>query len=233
MKAHLFESEPSEVSRLILVRHGRTAANTDQRLGSRSDISLDETGQKQAALAAQRVKEYPVAAVYSSPQLRTRQTAEYIARSFNLEIQICDELNEFYFGQIANMRLDEIQTQYPDIHTIIHAWLNRDIDDKSPRPDFPGAETMDAFVTRVMRFQEMILEKHPGECVAAVTHLGVIKALLTEMAGGDMRYNRSAFLIDNASVSVVDFYRRYPVIRLVNDISHLHEPLRYGKIVLL
>jgi len=233
MKGHLFESSESEVTRLILVRHGQTAANIDGRLGSRSDIPLDETGLKQVELAAQRLKSFPAAALFVSPQLRTQQTAKAIALQLNLEMQVCEELNEYYFGKISNMLIQEIEKEYPDTYADIRQWLDARPEDHALRPQFTGAERMDDFVDRILKFTETIIEKYPGKCVIAVTHLGIIKAVLTQMAGGNMRQFRSAFLADNASISIIDFYKGHPVIRLFNDTCHLNTPTKYGRIVLL
>ena len=61
-----------------------------------------------------------------------------------------------------------------------------------------------------------------------MTHLATIKALLTLTVRGDLKAP-TAFMADNASVSVVDFRNGMPTIRLFNDIHHLDMPLKYGR----
>ncbi|MGI8695122.1 MAG: histidine phosphatase family protein, partial [Mycobacteriales bacterium] len=65
---------------LLLIRHGRTTANTAGVLaGWTPGVRLDETGQKQLAALAQRLLPVPLAALVSSPLERCQQTAAGLA----------------------------------------------------------------------------------------------------------------------------------------------------------
>ncbi|NMB61848.1 MAG: histidine phosphatase family protein, partial [Chloroflexi bacterium] len=111
MNMNLFESSPKDVTRLILVRHGRTSANQAGRIGAIKDYPLDETGKEQAARVARRLKrDFPIAVIYASPILRTKQTAQAVADEFGLgDIQFRDELKEYYFGMAADHTMEEIK----------------------------------------------------------------------------------------------------------------------------
>lgn len=233
MIGHLFEGTKDEVTRLVLVRHGRTDANAAGRLGSREEFSLDEIGRDQACRMAARVKEFNPTTLYVSPQLRARQTAEQVALATGLEQNLCPDLMEYHFGKISNMLVSEIEAIYPELYRHIMEWLALPMGQVMPRPVFPEAEPIEEFVDRALRFTDLVVKNHPGECVVAVTHMGLIKAIFTHLSGGDMRTHQSTFLADNASISVVDFYLGYPVIRLFNEISHLETPLKFGRKVIL
>ena len=66
--------------RLILVRHGQTEWNRLRRIQGISDQGLNETGLKQAEAIAEALKDTNVAAIYTSPLQRARDTALAIGR---------------------------------------------------------------------------------------------------------------------------------------------------------
>lgn len=69
------------MTRILLVRHGRTAWNVHERFRGREDVPLDQTGLSQAErTAAYIASRWNPAAVYSTPLARGRATAEAIAR---------------------------------------------------------------------------------------------------------------------------------------------------------
>ncbi|HEX4728510.1 MAG TPA: reverse transcriptase-like protein, partial [Jatrophihabitans sp.] len=79
-------------TRFVLVRHGVTELSVARRFAGRSDLPLTERGVRQAELAADRLAGLAgsVAAVLSSPLLRTRQTADRIADRLELPVSIED-----------------------------------------------------------------------------------------------------------------------------------------------
>ena len=61
---------------VLLIRHGRTGANSDGTLAGRSPgVHLDDTGRDQAKAVADRVSALPLAALVTSPLVRCRETA--------------------------------------------------------------------------------------------------------------------------------------------------------------
>src|ERR1700680_1703493 len=83
--------------RLILMRHAeaqRAPGQAETDLFSLGDFPLSEGGGAQAKPAARRVAREPIEAVYASPALRARETAEALGR----EVRIVDGLREFPFG---------------------------------------------------------------------------------------------------------------------------------------
>ena len=76
----------SEVTRLIVVRHGNTFNSGDVilRVGSATDIPLTETGMKQAYAAGEMLAEkgFSPDVIFHAPLQRTCQSAVGIAASF-------------------------------------------------------------------------------------------------------------------------------------------------------
>jgi hypothetical protein len=66
-----------EMTRIILVRRGQTKWNVVERFRGRADIPLDGTGLTQAEALGLRISQtFKPEAIYTSPIMRARQTAE-------------------------------------------------------------------------------------------------------------------------------------------------------------
>lgn len=99
---------------LLLMRHGQTEWNQAMRTQGRTDIPLDETGRMQAMLAAERLKGARLDAVYTSPLLRARQTAEAIAIPHGLSVIPHPLLVERDFGIWEGEEFSALANKYPD-----------------------------------------------------------------------------------------------------------------------
>ncbi len=216
-------------TRLLLIRHGQTLHNTQGLVSGRSDVPITEIGHQQAKLMAERVKaEYAVDVLYASPLQRAMQTAEYLAQACNLPVVPNQDLIEYGFGDLSDTKAALLRDTIPALHEQIVTWFESNFSDHPIRPHIPGSEPIEELKNRIQAFTDMILKKHPGKLVAAVSHGGFIKSFLYYYTGGDFsRY--VPFWVDNVSLSIVDFYRGNPVIRLFNDNSHIHEAHEYGR----
>ena len=234
MNMNLFESSPKDVTRLILVRHGRTSANQAGRIGAMKDYPLDETGKEQAARVARRLKrDFPIAVIYASPILRTKQTAQAVADEFGLgDIQFRDELKEYYFGMAADHTMEEIKEENEAVYNEMINWMNKEPGQTGPHLYIPGAELFEDFEARIRRFTAEILEKNPGQVVCAVSHMGLIKGFMAVHFGSGIQ-QRMNFNALNTSLTIIDFYKKIPVLAAFNDISHLDMPYPYGRVNLL
>ena len=224
----MIEFNNTDYTRLLLIRHGQTEHNAKGFVSGRNDIPINETGHQQAKIMAERVKaEFPVDVIYSSPLKRAIQTAQYLSDAFMLPVIPDQNLIEYGFGEIANTRIKNLRETQPSLSQEVDDWFNGDYSDSPVRPDIPGSESFDELKNRIQAFTDMILEKHAGKLVAAVSHGGFIKSCLFYHIGGDFsRY--VPFWVDNVSLSIIDFYKGRPVIRLFNDNSHIHEDLVLG-----
>ena len=224
----LFEINPEEATRLVLVRHGRTASNAAGRIQGRADVPLDPTGLDEAHAVARALRRFSATALYSSPLSRALATAAIIGRELELTSQVWEGLTEYDFGLMSERDLEEIDTFAPRLYTALDAWLEAGRDDPMLRPDIPGAEPLDDFAARIAAFWDHVETAHRGETAIAVTHGGVLRGMFTLAANGDLR-RHSPFWADNCSISVLDFYHGAVVVRLFNDTGHLSGELKLGK----
>ena len=205
---------------LLLIRHGETAANAERRMQGHLDVPLSDRGLRESELLAARVAELPVAAIYSSPLRRARQTANAIAEQLSLAIEERDELMERDVGALSGLVWDEVMERYPEF---IRARA-----EPNSTTDVPGYELDDAFNLRVLTVLEAIIARHPEQTVAAVTHGGVIASFCRQTL--QIEAGRPApFDIGNGSITVFDIQDgefdplTRPRVRLMalNDTCHL------------
>jgi probable phosphoglycerate mutase len=227
--SRLFESPAEEIARLVLVRHGRTQMNQEARIGARDDSELDTIGLQQAHLAAERLTEFPAAHIYASPIRRAQQTAGIIAAKLNLAVETNSDLTEYHFGLISGLTMNEIHEKYADIYADIQDWIYLRSDPNRDRPIIPEEESFYNLEARTDHFINMVVEKHQGETVIAVTHLGVIKACIASLFGSTV-HRPMNYIAFNTSVTVIDFLRKRPILMSFNDTRHLDLDLSYGKI---
>lgn len=151
---------------LLLIRHGETAWNAEHRIQGSLDIPLSATGIRQAALLAERLRDEPVAAVYSSDLARAALTAGPLAEQVGCELQLDARLRERGFGIFEGLTLDEIAAR----HTAdFHRWRAREFDWA-----MEGGESARALLARLTEALTEIVLAHPAQTVAVVAHGGVL-----------------------------------------------------------
>ncbi|HKW21841.1 MAG TPA: histidine phosphatase family protein [Ktedonobacterales bacterium] len=204
------------VMRLILARHGEAEGSREFRFNGSSDVPLTSHGMEQARLLADAL--YPLApvAIYSSPLARARATAEAIATRVNLTVEIQPGLREQSYGSWERLTADEARQRDPKRFA---AWST------GQRIAPPAGETLSAVRQRVVACVCELAERHGGETVVLVAHVGPIKALLCTALGLPLSGARR-FWIDPASYSVVDWRvtadgQQRSLVRGVNIVSHL------------
>src|SRR3989344_134279 len=92
---------------LHLVRHGSSIWNESKRLQGWKDIELSEKGISQARELADKLKNYPLRAVYTSTLKRAVQTGEAIARHHMLPVVQIEDFKEAGFGVLEGLTWEE------------------------------------------------------------------------------------------------------------------------------
>jgi broad specificity phosphatase PhoE len=87
---------------LVLVRHGRTAANAERKLQGHLDLPLDDVGMAQVAEVA--VGWTSPDRVISSPLVRARQTAE----AFGMPYEVDDRWIELDYGTLDGVPTSDV-----------------------------------------------------------------------------------------------------------------------------
>jgi broad specificity phosphatase PhoE/ribonuclease HI len=200
-------------TRLVLLRHGVTEYSVAHRFAGRSDLDLTSTGLAQSRQAADRVAELAeVSAIYCSPLLRTRHTAQLLADRLGLSITIEDGLIETDFGDWDGHTFAEVRQKWP-------AELGRWLADPAVAP--PGGESLQVTTERVRQAAERIRARHAGQSVALVSHVWPIKALVRLALGAPPTALHRMYL-GAAAISVIDHAADgAPTLRSFNETGHL------------
>ena len=104
----------SDRTRLVFVRHGRTAFNVEGRLQGRLDMPLDEVGRRQAFTVAQVIAAMEPDAIIASPLQRARDTAQAIGACAGLGVQLDDRLIEIDVGRWSGQRAADLRRNDPE-----------------------------------------------------------------------------------------------------------------------
>ena len=103
-------------------------------------VGLSDEGHEQARLLAEALGGVELAAVYTSPLERARQTAAEIATRHNLVPRELPGLAEIDFGELEGRRFEEIAATHPDTYA---TWMSRPAE-----VEFPGGERFADFTRR-------------------------------------------------------------------------------------
>jgi len=207
-------------TRLLIVRHGRTAWNIDGRFQGQLDIPLDEVGQDQAAAVAHRLAQERPVAIYASDLSRAWQTARSIQNAITEAIQpdpvpplvLEPRLREMHFGEWQGLTYAEIQACQPAALAAWEAdWLNN-----AP----PGGETLEQLVERVQSVYQEILSAHPDGTVLMVGHGGALQTLIC-LALGLPPERFWQLQLDNTGIADLRLYPEGAILNLLNDTCHL------------
>lgn len=200
------------MTRLLLIRHGRSEMNAQRRIQGWLDSPLDTLGRSQAEAVAHRLRQETPEALYSSTLRRARETAEIIGAALDDVLLVDDDrLRERNVGDIAGMTGEEVEAQFPDL-------LKRWRESRMVAP--PGGERPRDFWERVVAAFDDIAARHPDGTVIVVTHGGVLATYMGHLLGlqaGEW----PPLSFDNTSLSVVELNGGRIRIRLVNDRCHL------------
>jgi broad specificity phosphatase PhoE len=160
-------------SGVYLARHGQTAYNLEGRFQGQLPVPLDETGRAQAIDLAERAAAHGFAALWSSPLLRARETADVVARAIGLEPVEDARLMETDAGDWTDRSFAEIQAAAPEQFAAFAAG--------DPSFAFPGGES---FAEQEKRVSAALQHVELGELPALVVcHGMVIRAALAWRAG--------------------------------------------------
>ncbi|ROR73939.1 MSMEG_4193 family putative phosphomutase [Bogoriella caseilytica] len=210
---------------LILIRHGRSTANTAGVLAGRSaGISLDDTGRRQAEEAGTRLQRLTLARLVSSPLLRCQQTAQAVAAYQREDLPRLEEdgLTEGDYGQWQGRSLKDLTAE--------PLWSQ--VQRQPSAVTFPGGESLRAMQARaveaVRRHDAEVEATHGPKAVwALVSHGDIIASTLAEACGMHLdHYQR--LQVFPGSVSIVRYTPERPAVLALNtaggDLTWLEAP---------
>jgi probable phosphoglycerate mutase len=190
---------------VLLVRHARTATTGKRLPGRAAGLVLSPAGRREAEAVAGRLAGVKVAAVYSSPLERARETAAAIARPRRLAVRIARDLVDLDVGRWAGLTLRAARKR-PE-------WAAIQRHPSGFR--FPDGESFTDMQARVVAALGRLVARHPGETVVAVSHADPIKAALAHALGIPLDLFQR-LVVATASVSAVAYGPTAPTVLTAN-----------------
>ena len=157
-----------------IFRHGETDYNLAKRWqGCSIDAPLNQTGIEQAELLAEKMKNFGLEVVFSSPLHRALKTAEIVAKKSGVRVKTMSELVEASVGVCEGLSVEEVASKYPDLW---QRWYNEmDMNDR-----WPEGESKMEIQQRMQKAFAKLLQQ-PEKVIGVASH------------GGSMRYFLYAF----------------------------------------
>jgi glucosyl-3-phosphoglycerate phosphatase len=182
--------------RLVLVRHGRTAWNVDQRAQGHTDVPLDEVGAAQARAAAPVLAGLAPVTVWSSDLTRAATTARPVAEALSLPLHRDSRLREFDLGERTGMTMPEYAEAFPDEYAAFRAGRYDVV---------PGGESTPQVVHRVTAsLEECLAGLAAGECAVVVSHGAALKVSVLALLGWPAATASGLQALDNCHWAVLE-----------------------------
>lgn len=198
---------------LILVRHGRSTANTEGVLaGWTPGVALDERGAAQAAALPGRLAALPIAEIVSSPLQRCQETIRPLldARP-GLTAHTEERIGECHYGDWTGRKLADLKDE-----------LLMDVVQSHPTAAaFPGGESMRAMQTRaaeaVREWNARVERDHGADAVYVMcSHGDIIKSLVADALGLHLDlFQRIS--VEPCSITAIRYTRLRPFLVRLGD----------------
>ena len=198
--------------RLLLVRHGQTTWNAENRFQGQSDSPLSELGRRQAAAVGQRLGSYPMDEIWSSDLSRALHTAEAIARHHGLLVRLDARLREFRMGEWEGLTGAEIAARDPERLAL---WRH-----VGAHVSAPGGESLTDLAERLRPLLEEMRRLPDDAHIVLVSHGGAIRGLVCLALGLPPEMNRHLVTAET-SLTEIELRDGRTILLRLNDHAHL------------
>jgi broad specificity phosphatase PhoE len=195
------------MTRITVVRHGRTDVNARGLLLGRADPGLDDLGRQQAALLAKALAGSGAAKVVASPLRRCQETAAFIADALGVGVMVDERWIEMDYGELDGVAIDSVP---------IETWAEWMTD---VRWTPPGGESIAGLGERVRAACDDLIAA--GDDVIVVSHVSPVKAAVAWAlnVGDEIAWR---MFVSPASITRIEHARGRATLHAFNDVSHLH-----------
>jgi len=194
------------MTRLIFIRHAATDCFASRLAGRDADVHLSAEGKIQGQRLAHALKEQRIGKIYSSPQPRARETAQFMAELFGDSVRIAPQLDEIDYGEWTGRTFEELRG--------VAQW--REFNSVRSCTRIPNGELMIEVQARVLALMERLCQRHLAMTVALVSHGDVIRAALAHCLGMPLDF-LLRLDVSPASISIVAMEQYGPRVLCVNQ----------------
>ncbi len=199
---------------IYLIRHCEAMGNLKRVFQGSTDCDISETGAKQLEYLKERFKNIRLDAVYSSPLIRARKTAEAVACGKGLEIITRRNLTELCGGVVEGRPFQEAFNSIPGL---ADTWNNHP-QDFAPE----GGEAMRNAYVRIYDEITELVRINRDKTVAAVSHGGVLRCLMCRVLYNDINRLKDVPWCENTAVTLLKIDDSDKIgVEFFNDYSHV------------
>ncbi|GGO51634.1 MULTISPECIES: histidine phosphatase family protein [Streptomyces] len=198
---------------LILLRHGRSTANTAGLLaGWTPGVGLDERGSEQAAALPARLAALPLAEVVTSPLQRCQETiAPLLAARAGVPVHTDERIGECHYGDWSGRKLAELADEP----------LMEVVQQHPSAAAFPGGESLRSMQTRaaeaVREWNARVERDHGADAVYLMcSHGDIIKSLVADAIGLHLDLFQRVS-VEPCSVTAIRYTRLRPYLVRLGD----------------
>ena len=192
------------MNHLILVRHGQSLWNLEERFTGWVDVDLSDKGVEEAIYAGELIQKLNLNfdVYFTSYQKRARNTLNIILKMLNINTDVVEawELNERHYGELTGLNKDEMKKVYGEkkIHIFRRSWdispaplgkknpyhpLNIEIYKKIPKNKIPDTESLKNTYERVIPYYLKNIEPliQNGQNILISAHGNSLRALCKKL----------------------------------------------------
>ena len=225
MPSDVRDAGKAEGVRVLLVRHGETIWNQENRWQGQADTPLSQTGYDQARQLARRFRneERCIQAIYTSDLQRARDTADILGQALGVTPTEATAWREMDIGTWSGLTTSEVASRHAE------EWARLRQGEDLPRG---GGETFAQFQGRLVESSQRFVRNHRGEQIIVVTHGGAVRAFLLHCRGLNMSQFGQIERIGNTGVSEVSLFAGGEArIHMINSTAHLNGAVLSGETV--
>ena len=202
---------------IYLIRHAEAEGNLYRRIQGHWNGQVTPRGQKQSDALAERFRDVPIDAVWSSDLQRTKDTAGAILKYHDLQLETTPRLREANLGVWEGRPWGDVEYESPEQMY----YFNHD----PAKWSIPQCERFPEVQARMRAVLAEIAARYDGQTVAVVSHGVAIRSFLASALGVKSEQIDTLPHGDNTAVACLQYDGGELTVRSYNDASHLPEEL--------
>lgn len=202
--------------RFLVIRHGETISNAENRFSGHQDVDLTEKGIWQAEQLSDRLKDEPIDFIYSSDLKRAIHSAQIILQNHDISLSKEPLFRELFFGDWEGQRYKELV--FDEEERLMEWWNYPDL-------PLPGGESTVDLRERVMNGLNKLIERHhekeEKKTIAIVCHGGVARIIIGIALDIPMKkvWHIKQY---STALNIIKYYHKSGYfIESINDVYHL------------
>ena len=202
---------------IYLIRHAEAEGNLYRRIQGHWNGQVTPRGQKQIDALAERFRDVPIDAVWSSDLQRTKDTAGAILKYHDLQLETTPRLREANLGVWEGRPWGDVEYESPEQMY----YFNHD----PAKWSIPQCERFPEVQARMRSVLAEIAARYDGQTVAVVSHGVAIRSFLASALGVKSEQIDTLPHGDNTAVACLRYDGGALTVEYYNDASHLPEEL--------